>query len=58
MPINFEREGDGRVTKLFGNKPRRHSLAEGKDGKGVAQIVKPDVWEASEPDQRFERALD
>ena len=54
MPIHFEREGDARVTKLFRNEPRRHALAEGQDGKGVAQIVKPDVREARAPDQRLE----
>jgi len=40
MPIHFEREGDARVTKLFGDEPCRHALAEGQDGKGVPQIRK------------------
>ena len=58
MPIHFEREGDARVTKLFGNQPRRHALAEGEDGKGVAQIVKPDIRQTGARDERFESALD
>src|SRR5580658_7919870 len=40
------------------NKPRRDSLAEGEHGKGVAQIVKPDVRQTGARKERFEVALD
>ena len=58
MTVDFERKGDARMTKLLGNEACGHPLAERKHGKGVTQIIKPDVREAGALKQWFERALD
>ena len=54
MAIDIECKGNARVPELFRNQPRRDSLAEGEHGKGVAQIVKPDVRQTGAREERFE----
>ena len=58
VAIDIECKGHARVPQLLRNQPRRDSLAKGEHGKGVAQIVKPDIRQTGARDERFESALD
>ena len=54
VAIDIECKGHARMPEVFRNQPRRDSLSEREHGKGMAQIVKPDIRQTGARDERFE----